>query len=108
MRASSPFLQKIFQSLSKNKHHQNINVTCEVTILHVYKNTAYAELALINPMQLSSYTPNLLGLERMSGDPDNSALTGANTTTQFTFCYVILYILIAYVFSHSLLWPIHV
>lgn len=103
MRASSPLLQKVFYSAPKNKLQQSVNVTCEVSILDVYKSDAHTDLLLINPTQ-TSFTPNLLGLERASGDPDNSALTGASPT-QFAFCYVIFYVLVGYVLSCSaFLW----
>lgn len=79
IQSSSQILQDIFQSASK--YLANINVLCEVSILHVYHKNVQVKIALINPI-MTTVSPNLLGLEKASiGDPDNSPLTGAGART---------------------------
>lgn len=52
----------------------SINVTCEASILHVYHNTATADLFMINPI-VSLNAANPFGIEKSTGDPDNSPFT---------------------------------
>lgn len=123
IKSSSPLLQKLFQTLpAKYKYHQQhqmsqsypsypmhqpfqlLNITCEVSILHVYHSSAYANLVMLYPA--SSHIPNLFNPEKAIGDPDNSPLT-AGCSTQPNVYYVIFLILCCFYFGYnSILWHI--
>lgn len=120
IKASSPLLQKLFQNMpTKYKYHQSpqqypyqyqtLNITCEVSILHVYHSSAYANLIMINPASMSSSSsliPNLFNPEKAIGDPDNSPLTGG-CSAQPNVYYVIFLILCCFYFGfNSILWHI--
>lgn len=120
IKSSSPLLQTLFQTMpTKYKYHQQhqsplqyqqqfqtLNITCEVSILHVYHSTAHANLIMINPASMSSSSsliPNLFNPEKAIGDPDNSPLTGG-CSTQPNVYYVIFLILCSFYFGyHSIL-----
>lgn len=120
IKSSSPLLQKLFQTLpTKYKYHQQhqsppqqlqtLNVTCEVSILHVYHSSAHANLIMINPGAMSSsssHIPNLFNPEKAIGDPDNSPLTGG-CSAQPNVYYVIFLIFCCFFFGfNSILWHI--
>ncbi|KAH8375912.1 hypothetical protein KR200_006846 [Drosophila serrata] len=73
----SQVLQGFFQA----KYQANINLLCEVSILHVFHKSVQQRIGLSNAPP-TTISPNLLGLEGSkryaNGDPDNSALTGAS------------------------------
>lgn len=95
IQSSSPLIQDIFAAATK--YHPSINLMCEVSILHVYNKNVDVKLATINP-SLTTITPNLLGLEKSIGDPDNSPLTGGSGhfTHQSYVSFVAFAVLICY------------
>lgn len=120
IKSTSPLLQKLFQTLpTKYKYHQQhqsqaqqlqtLNVTCEVSILHVYHSSAHGNLIMINPASTSSsssHIPNLFNPEKAIGDPDNSPLTGG-CSAQPNVYYVIFFLFCCFYFGfNSILWHI--
>lgn len=72
---------QVLQGFFHTKYQPNINLLCEVNILHVFHKSVQQRLVLSNAPP-TTISPNLLGLEGSkryaNGDPDNSALTGAS------------------------------
>ncbi|XP_017083192.1 uncharacterized protein LOC108116017 [Drosophila eugracilis] len=69
------------QGFFEGKYQLNVNLQCDVTILHVFHKSVGQRIG-VNTAPPTTISPNLLGLEGSkryaNGDPDNSALTGAS------------------------------